>query len=305
MTYQEFKQNTIHAIQTKLGPNARVFLQDVVKNNDLHLDGLTILSEQCNISPTIYLNYYYNQYLHGMSLSAIYEDILLRYKCHTPKTSVDIRFFTDFQKVRGNIIFKLINYEQNKSLLQDVPHFRYLDLAIVFNCLIHVGPNNYGTILIYRNHLDFWHVTVDDLYALALENTPHLLGYDLQNMAHVIENILSDDSSTDYNCISTDLDDIDDNLIPMYVLSTKTKFNGAVCLLYPNLLADIATKHNCDLYIIPSSIHEVLLIPSNTSTSYAKLSNMVREVNATQVLKEEVLSDHVYYYSKATGKLSM
>lgn len=304
MTYQEFKQNVIHAIQTKLVPNTKVILQDVVKNNDLHLDGLTLLSEQSNISPTIYLNYYYKQFLHGMSLSAIYEDILLRYKCHTPKTSIDIHFFTDFQKVQQNIVFKLVNYERNKTLLKNVPHFRFLDLAIVFNCLIHCGPNNYGTILIYHNHLDFWHVTADDLYALALENTPHLLGYDLQNMAQVIETILSNDISDDSKNCSDDLDDTN-NMIPMYVLSSKTKFNGAVCLLYQNLLADIAARYDSDLYIIPSSIHEVLLIPSNTSTSHAKLSAMVREVNATQVLKEEVLSDHVYYYSKDTGKLSM
>ena len=304
MTYQEFKQNLVHAIQTKLGSDTKVILQDVVKNNDLHLDGLTILSEQCNISPTIYLNYYYKQYLHGMSLSAIYEDILLRYKCYSPKTSVDIRFFTDFGKVQDNIVFKLINYERNKSLLQNVPHFRYLDLAIVFNCLVHFDPNNYGTILIYHNHLDFWHVTADDLYALALENTPRLLGYDLQNMAQVIETILSDDTSVVLGSHSDDMID-GDNMLPMYVLSSKTKFNGAACLLYHNLLADIAAKYDSDLYIIPSSIHEVLLIPSSTSTSHAKLSAMVREVNATQVLKEEILSDHVYYYSKDTGKLTM
>ena len=304
MTYQEFKQHVIHAIQTKLGSDTKVILQDVVKNNDLHLDGLTILSEQSNISPTIYLNYYYKQYLHGMSLSVICEDILVRYKCHTPKTSIDIGFFTDFGKVQKNIVFKLINYERNKSLLQNVPHFRFLDLAIVFNCLIQCGSNNYGTILIHYNHLDFWHTTPDDLYALAMENTPLLLGHDLQNMAHVIENLLSHDTSTNLNSMFVSSNDVDD-MIPMYVLSSKTKFNGAVCLLYQNLLADIAEKHDSDLYIIPSSIHEILLIPSSTSTSHAKLSAMVREVNATQVLKEEVLSDHVYYYSRATGKLSM
>lgn len=297
MTYQEFKQHIIHAIQTKLGPNARVILQDVVKNNNLHLDGLTILSEQCNISPTIYLNSYYKQYLHGMSLPAIYEEILTRYKCHTPKTSVDISFFTDLQKVQNHIVFKLINYEKNKELLQNVPHFRFLDLAIVFNCLISFGSGNYGTILIYHNHLNFWQITPDELYAFALENTPRLFGYDLQNMAHILENILSDEFSSDF-------DDLD-NLIPMHVLSCKLKFNGAVCLLYPNLLADIAAKFDSDLYIIPSSIHEVLIIPSTTTTSHAQLSGMVREVNATQVLKEEVLSDHVYFYSKTTGKLSM
>lgn len=297
MTYQEFKQNTVHAIQTKLGPSAQVMLQDVIKNNDIHLDGLTVLSEQSNISPTLYLNYYYEQYLRGMSLSSIYEDILLRYKAHMPKASIDISFFTDFQKVQKNIIFKLINYERNKTLLQNVPHFRYLDLAIVFNCLINSGESGYGTILIHHNHLDFWNVSPDDLYALAMENTPLLLGYHLQNMAHVLENILTEDSSLALEEFST--------LVPMYVLTSKTKFHGAACILYHNLLAEIAAEKNCDFYIIPSSIHEVLLIPTSCATSHAELNSMVREINSTQVLKEEVLSDHVYYYAKDTGKLSM
>ena len=304
MTYQEFKQNVVHAIQTKLGSDIKIIIQDVVKNNDLHLDGLTLLSDQCNISPTLYLNYYYKQYLRGISLSEIYEDIILRYKCHTPNTSIDIGFFTDFRKVQKNIVFKLINYEQNKILLQNVPHFRFLDLAIVFNCLIQCAPNNYGTILIHQEHLNFWHTTPDTLYSLALENTPRLLGYDLQNMAQVIETLLANDSSMDSNSFCHDIADRD-TMLPMYVLSSKTKFNGAVCLLYQNLLAEIAEKYDSDLYIIPSSIHEVLIIPSDNATSHAKLSAMVREVNATQVLKEEVLSDHVYFYSKTTGKLSM
>lgn len=297
MTYQEFKKNTIHAISTKLGPNFRVALQDIIKNNDIHLDGLTILSEQSNISPTIYLNYYYEQYLSGKSLSNIYEDILVTYKKNAPKENIDISFFTDYQKVKDRIIFKLINYERNKELLSRVPHIRYLDLAIVFNCLVETVSDGHATILIHHHHLSFWDISVEELYSLAMQNTPKLLSYHLQNMADILTQILNDENS---NLLEEDF-----TPVPMYVLSNASKLNGSGCILYKDLLSNISEKIGSDFYILPSSIHEVLLIPTEHATSHAELSSMVREVNTTQLTQEEILSDHVYYYSRSTGKITM
>ena len=297
MTYQEFKQNTIHAISTKLGPSYRIALQDIIKNNDIHLDGLTILSEQSNISPTIYLNYYYEQYLAGKSLSEIFEDILLTYHNNVPKGNIDISFFTDYQKVKDHIIFKLVNYERNKELLSKVPHIRYLDLAIVFNCLVNTTSEGFATILIYHHHLSFWNISIEELHTLAMQNTPRLLSYHLQNMTEILTRIISDENA--------DLLEEDFDLFPMYVLSNTSKLNGSGCILYEDLLSEISYRLDSDLYILPSSIHEVLLIPTKHATSYAELSSMVCEVNATQLSKEEILSDHVYYYSRDTGAVSM
>lgn len=297
MTYQEFKQNTIHAISGTLGPGFSVALQDVVKNNDTHLDGMTILADQSNISPTIYLNYYYEQYLCGKSFSTICDDILRSYHKNTPKEKIDISFFTDFQKVKEHIIFKLVNYERNRSLLAKVPHVRYLDLAIVFHCLLKTPDSGYATILIHHPHLSFWNISQQELFELAMKNTPKLLRYQLLNMADILANL--------FNGENPDL--LDENLspIPMYILSNVSKLNGSGCILYKDLLADIAVQLKSDFYIIPSSVHEVLLIPSKHAASPLELSSMVRDVNAAQLSKEEILSDHVYYYSRRTGKVSM
>ena len=297
MDYQEFKQNVIHAIQTELGPQFRVFIQDIIKNNDTHLDGLTILSEQCNISPTLYLNYYYRQYLCGTSLSAICDDILQQYRKNTATTSIDISFFTDFQKVQEHIIFKLINYERNQELLHKVPHFRYLDLAIVFCCLLQSGENSYGTILIHHHHMNLWNITADNLFTLAKKNTPNLLRYDLQSMTDVLISLFDEDGSLSP-------DDLDAS-VPMYVLSNHAKINGSCCILYEGLLDTISKQLNSDFYIVPSSIHEVLLIPARIEMKRTDLTKLVREVNATQVLREEVLSDHVYFYSRKKKSISM
>lgn len=297
MTYQEFKRNTLHAISTKLGSSYRVALQDIIKNNDTHLDGLTILSENSNISPTIYLNYYYEQYLNGKSLSCIYEDIMLSYHKNAPKKNIDITFFTNFEKVKDHIIFKLVNYERNKELLSKVPHIRYLDLAVVFNCFVESHTDGYATILIYEHHMSYWNLTVDELYALAMRNTPRLLRYQLQDMADVLTELFKIERP----------DWLSENFepIPMYVLSNDSKINGSGCILYEDLLSHISAEIDSDFYILPSSIHEVLLIPVKHASSYAELSAMVQEINDTQLSREEILSDHVYFYCRHTGKVTM
>jgi hypothetical protein len=297
MTYQEFKQQVKSEVQTQLGQSVTITIQDIIKNNNTHLDGLTILSEQCNLSPTIYLNYYYTQYEKGKSVSEICQDILQTYEANCPSANIDVSFFTDYSKVKSRIVFKLINYEKNLSLLQDVPHYRILDLAIVFHCLINADSNGTATILIHNHHLSLWDITRDDLYALAVSNTPRLLNYDLRNMTDVLKELFQQSDS-----IQTDSAEL---LCPMYVLSNQLKLNGSACILYQGLLKGFADQLGCDLYILPSSIHEVLILPSTDQLPHPELSDMVREVNMTQLSREEILSDHVYYFSRETSQLTM
>lgn len=298
MTYQEFKQQVRSAVQKALGSGVTVTIQDIIKNNDTHLDGLTVLSTQCNISPTIYLNYYFRQYEKGTSFSEICRQVLKAYDDNRAEDSIDISFFTEYDKVKSRIIFKLINYEKNKEMLESIPHYRFLDLAIVFCCLLESSPAGNATILIFQHHLKFWSITKDDLYALAAQNTPKLLSYDLRNMSDILKELMTD---ADAACIDSGRT----TAVPMYVLSNQLKLNGSVCILYHNLLKEFADRMESDLYILPSSIHEVLIIPARYGNSYEDLSDMVREVNASQLSGEEVLSDHVYYFSRDTCQITM
>lgn len=285
-------------LKTRLGSGVQITIQDIIKNNDTHLDGLTILSPEHNLSPTIYLNHYYRRYERGHSLSELLSDIITTYYENCPKGHVDITFFTDYDKVKSRIIMKLVNYERNHELLSQVPYYRFLDLAIVFNCLLESGPSGNATILIYNHHLSYWNITRDDLYALAVQNTPKLLRYDLRNMTEVLRELFSDEDALSCDAVT-------DTSYPMYVLSNHQKLNGSVCILYDNLLHDFANRLGCDLYIIPSSVHEVLLIPAGKHTSCQELSTMVKDVNSSQLSREEILSDHVYYFSRDTNQITM
>lgn len=298
MTYQEFKNTIVHTIQTKLGSNVNVAIQDIIKNNDTHLDGLTVFSDQSNISPTIYLNHYYKQFLQGKSLSDIYADLLHIYENCAPSDHIDLSFFTDYNKVKDRIIFKLINYERNNDLLSRVPHVRCLDLAIIFNCLISTDKAGFATILIHSRHLSFWNISTETLYELAMKNTPKLLSYHLHNMSDILKTLLSPEELADVSACKP-------AAVPMYILTNSRKLHGSVCIIYKNLLSEIADYLKSDLYILPSSVHEVILIPAVCAEPRTDFSSMIREVNESQVSREEILSDHVYYFSRTSRTLSM
>lgn len=296
--YSNFKQQLLADLQNRLGSDIQVTVQDIIKNNDTHLDGLTILSAKYNLSPTIYLNHYFKQYEAGRSLEEIENDILKVYRENCPSSNIDISFFTDYDKVKSRIIFKLVNYERNRELLSKVPHYRFLDLAIIFNCLVESSPSGSATILIHDHHLDYWGITRDDLYALSQQNTPKLLSYDLRDMTEILKELFSDE------CTPSDAIHFKESC-PMYVLTNRYKLNGSGCILYQNLLRDFANCIKSDLFILPSSIHEVLIIPVKNQTTPQELTDMVKDVNSSQLSREEILSDHVYYYSREKEQITM
>lgn len=295
MTYQEFKQHILEGVCDTLGSDYTISIQDIIKNNDTHYDGLTILSPRHNLAPTIYLNGYYRDYQGGRCLTDIVRDILSVYEQNRPAKKIDVSFFTDYDKVKSRIVFQLVNYERNRSRLADVPHFRYLDLAILFNCLLESESFGSATILIRNQHLQLWSVTDDDLYPLALSNTPRLLRSQLRNMTDILGGLADDDSLPR-------LPEADASR-PIYVLTNQYNRNGSVCILYEGLLKRFADQLSSDLYILPSSIHEVLIIPAVPGSSKQELSGIVQDINDSQLSREEVLSDHVYFYSRKEAKL--
>ena len=282
-SYHYFKQMVLREIKHKV--DGRVSLDTVIKNNGLKLDGLTILAGDTNISPTIYLNCYYDKFLQN-GLDAVVKEILEVYEQNKPKESVDISFFMDAEKVRHIIKMKLINYERNKELLEKVPHIKYLDLAIVFYAEVENTLEGVGTILIHHHHMSFWNFTVEDLHDFAKENM--LDDFKIIPMMDIVHRVMEKEFAETFEQQAT---------VEMSVITNHRNINGAVAMLQTNLLLEYMERYNTEkLIIIPSSVHEVLLIPCDSETDVLSFNEMVQEVNATQLQPEEVLSDNVYIY---------
>lgn len=228
MTFDTFKETIVSALSNYYGSDYTLSIQKIPKNNQIILDGLTIQKKGQNISPTIYLNPYFSKFQDGMPMFHILEEIKNTYAMHHPDENIDIRFFTDYENAKDRICMKLIHYEKNRELLKEVPHIRFLDLAVVFYYLIHLTPGEQATILIYNRHLPYWNVSTDTLFESAKINTPKLLPYYFDDIFSVLQNV-------------SDLSEFSKNqLHPLYVLTNSEKLFGAAVILYPNLLSSIA-----------------------------------------------------------------
>lgn len=294
MEFTNFTTLVRNEVEKRAGENYHVKLNDVVKNNGIILRGITLMQDDSNISPTIYLNPYYDAYENGeTTLGTVIDEVIDTYERNKVNRSIDMRFFLDYDSVKTRITYKLINTEKNKELLNDIPHIPFHDLSIVFQCLISGERFGNATILIHNVHLQLWKVNARELYERAMENTPILQGYDVADMNTVLEEMRAFEEIED-----TEYEEDIQQQVPMYVLSNKSRVHGAACILYPDILKDFAAVVEKDLYVLPSSIHEVILLPAEGTEDSEQLKLMVHEINESQVEDEEVLSDSVYFYRR-------
>lgn len=290
---RKFAELVSKVVSEELGGECQVKLQEVIKNNGVVLQGLVILSSRSNLSPTIYLNSYLEAYEKGVPLTAIVEQILAIYRQEMPQERVNLEFFREFEKVKDGICYKLINREKNHALLERIPHIDFLDLSICFFYAYRDEVLGNGSILIYNNHMDVWNCQTEALLKLAKENTPRIYPGKLVKMGELLGGYLG---------ISGEelLDDI-----PMYVLSNEQRVFGAACMIYPESLEKAAEQLQENFYILPSSVHEVILLPKHVATDPEVIRDMVREINHTQVAPEEILSDNLYFYHYPTNHIEL
>lgn len=298
MEYKEFVEYIKMNAGYIAGEGGNITINHVIKNNGCEMDGLVIMEKGKDIAPTIYLDSFYELYTNGENIKNIIRQIEVIYEQNKNNVTFDVNILKHFDTIKDKIVYKVVNYRSNEKLLEKVPHKRILDLAVVFYCLL---DNEYGrsaTALIYNNNLKNWNVTIDDVYKAALKNTPDLLHSKISSMAALFE-----------KCgVNVDGEEVDlKDYVPsdMYVLTNESKLNGAACILYENVLYDFAQKLGADLYILPSSVHEVILLPKLSMFEKDELVNMVKEVNTEGVAADEVLSDHVYEYNRTERLITM
>lgn len=329
MNVKEFSKKMKRALQKHYGETVTVVLNEVTKNNGVILQGISIMEPDKNISPTIYMNSIFIEYQEGVTFTDCLKKVVNVYENSRTETNINMDFFTDYEKVKGRLVYKLINFEKNKELLDQIPYRKFLDLAIVFYCLVSNELIGNATVLIHHKHCKLWGITVEELYREAMENTPRLLPYEIQNMEDVIRTILIDNLRREYVGAQTEEQEeaerhpesseewlkqmvdqmigesTEEEKVTMYVLSNQSRILGAACILYQNLMEKFAEEVEKDFYVLPSSVHELILVPVAEGEKALHLNHMVEEVNQTQLDTEEVLADHAYYYSRDTGKLSV
>lgn len=296
MTIDEFAMKVKNALW-KEGEEREIKISKVLKNNGICLTGLCIPDKDREMTPTVYLDEFLAEYEEGTPFATIMRDIRQMTEFRDEEISFDLKSFISFGTARDRIVYKLINAEMNEKLLREVPHERFLDMVKVFYYVLSDQGEKQASILIYNGHMEGWGIDTETLSECARINTPRLLPGKIYDMNELIRTMMPG-GATGMPVLRED-----DEL--MYVLTNERKYFGAACMTYEGMLGEFAERIGGSFYILPSSVHEIILLKETGEEDPFALVSMVNEVNESQVAADEVLSGSVYRYDRKTAEIQV
>lgn len=295
----EFARLVESEIKKKYEDKVETTVVVVPKNNGVKKTGVILRGKGECIAPTIFMEEFYGAYTQGIDLEKILEQIWGVYENQRLDHTWIAEAFQDKEYIKKKVVYRLLNREKNREILQDTPYIDFLDLAIVPYVEIALDHHVKGAVKVSNQHLEMWEITSDEIFQWAGKNTSKILPPQIYQVEELLRQLY--ESAGDLYAREV-LDCIwqveKEDRFPMYVLTNCEKKYGAACMVYEDVLEMFAQQHNSDIYIIPSSVHELILIPCTSGMDKENIKDMVKEVNATQVPKEEILSDEVYLYSR-------
>lgn len=300
MDYQEFLCAVERELNKRLKEGVQASVYTARKNNGSEKQGIMIKAEGVNAAPAIYLEELFERVLKGERMELVVQEILDFYEGVDCSGIWDCNQFQKYENIRERVVFRVIHTDKNKKLLECIPYMEVLDLSIVFYVLLEQDKNGSASIQISNEHLKMWGIQKEELYRAAQRNVTNLLPAEFFTMRHAIEEMLEVDSDEEENLLEIGEDEKED---VMYVLTNSLRNYGAACLFYPHVLEMAGEMLKEDYYVLPSSVHEVIIVPESKALDADEMSEMVVEINETQVEPEEVLSDHAYFYQRDSKKL--
>ena len=302
LSYNEFKKHIKETIKDHLTEEYRDYAMEFqhIVNSRGSYEALMIKSvvksDGPSITPALNISEAFKNYQNGMDLEEIVEQLAdIRMKA-TLNTGINPTDVLNYDKVKNIIIPRLINTTRNLDYLENVPHTENEDLSVVYA----IKFNDNAQAVVTNDLMEKWNVDCGTLHDVAMKN----LETEPYFFNHIMEMLMSGPFAK-----SLVLDEVDphdyENIPPFFTLSTKNMTKGAVMAMNPVVMDKISEKLG-DVYVLPSSVHEVLIVPKAAiSTDVQQLLNMVKSVNESEVAPEEQLSDNVYEYDANEHSLKL
>lgn len=287
MTYNTFLDMLEESVCLKLEKQEKIHRIEILKNNGVKLDGFSYQKEGHREQPTVYVNHYYHQDMEEQELEDIAKIIVKIQRDSILLPEKNLAQVLDYSKMKARIYYKLISREKNEELLRQVPWIPWLDLALVFYLRIPEQIVKNATALIHTSHMEHWGLTLGELYRTASENMKQLSVL-LKPMEDFLEG---------YNLEAPNSG--------MYVLGTEKKEFGAAVIVRPEVQKMCRERLEEDYYVLPSSVHELILLPVSLAVGREELEQLVHEVNAACVGTEDYLGGRVYRYSSVLGRVKL
>ena len=294
LNYNEF----IYAVEKDIcsclntGESLSASVKDVIKNNSVVLKGLTIKTESENVAPTIYLEQFFEEYCHSGDYNSTLMSIAQTYR---NSRVGDIPGFTADSLRPEDVYGELINTERNKELLKDVPSIPLFDgrFSVVFRYALDFMDSK-GSVLVTDSIAESKGLNVEKLMELALRNKGAYSKASLQPMEDILSTLCGMEMPMlgGSGCKS-----------PMYVLSNESNHYGAFAILRPETQKALQETFDGDIVVIPSSIHELILMSAETAQNGLAdtLNEIITSVN-TEVVQEQDILDNSYFVLSLTDE---
>ena len=293
MNNEEVKKEFVEALKENLserGNDVDVKVSTVEKMNQSY-EAITITPEGSNIGMNMNLEVFAEAYESGVPFDEIVEQVTNKVEAHlADMPTFDVQSLTDYEQMKDKLAMEVVAADRNADLLAKVPHQEMEDMAVVYRFVMESDENGRASILVSNDLLDKMGVTPEQLHADALENAPELRPAVIKGMSEVMMDMMGEDAHEMFGIDEFPQDEM------MYVATVPDKISGAGVIAYQEFMDQAAEKLGGDFYILPSSIHEVLLVKDDGAVNFNDLKSMVEDVNATQVAPEEKLTDSVYHY---------
>lgn len=317
MNYNEFKDYVKEHVLDYLPEqykNANMDIRQAVKNNDVVLDGLTIFNPNGNMSPTIYLNAAYEEYQQGMDIEEVVGKIADAYIEHIEpreeyRFNFDLQEVKNYEVVKDFIYPKVSNLQSNVNRLSNIPYTQKEDLAITYHIWANGNEESMGSITINNDLMEMYGIDMGTLHEQAMNNMDKISPVKFESLQDIMIEMMASDFAQDEGISLEEAKDLIRNSFSnagpdIYCLTNESKINGAVYIMREDVQQMVSEKLGGDYYILPSSVHETLILPKSENMSYQELQDMVQSVNSTCVSEEEVLSDGVYQYDAKSHTFS-
>lgn len=307
--FNEFEQAFVKALEKEY-PEKEFSLRDVEKNN-VTKRALLVKDPGNNVAPTVYLEQIYSEFCDsGMDAVVAHMKEMLK-DAEIGRDELNIRVIEDPKYCRENLICHLVRGDNNEKYLASRPHkatpFGELVMYINVNSDSEHSAGISVTFPIFESMLKSQFPGengLDAAFSYALSNTVALFPPKITPMFQVIRDIMARQYGVDPE-LEEEMETFQGMNDSMYVLSNETGICGAVALAYPDNLHRISMDifHGDDVVVLPSSVHEVILVKPRADYGPREFLKMVREVNQTQVPDEEVLADDAFYYKANTKEV--
>lgn len=313
MNYEIFKELVEKQLKDYLPEKYKgMTVKSMPKNkiNNITKDGISLFDDNSKrVLPVFYINDMYGHYRKTGDFKLVMQTAAdsfvegIENPPFKPGSAEDYVRRMLSPEAKENIVFTLVNTEQNRGMLSYVPNRSFRDLSVIYRWVCDINDDLVGSTIIRNDIADMMGLDEESLFKLARENTRRILPPSVENMNDVIRKILLKDKVPE-EVIDIIISDGREDF-SAWIITNERFFYGAANMMYDDVLQKLATDIESDLYILPSSVSEVIAVPAKEGVALKWLADMVPSVNREEVAPEERLSNQVYHYDRKQRMISL